>query len=252
MRLRVVLVEPMYDGNIGSVARAMKNFGFEDLVLVKPCRIEDFGLAMASHARDLLERARTVETLDQALLGSDLIVGTTGKRAANEQRHLRLHIRVPYFTPRALSEKLKGKSCNVALVLGREDCGLTNDELAACDMLVSIPTDESYPIMNLSHAATVILYELSLIGEEGTEVSLASGESLKLLMEKSEALLKAARYPEHKVGYTTLMLRRIFGRAEMTEREVNTILGIIKKVQWQVDLARSQPGAQAQLHHEPK
>jgi tRNA/rRNA methyltransferase len=222
MRLRVVLVEPMYDGNIGSVARAMKNFGFEDLVLVNPCRIEDFGLAMASHARDLLKRANTVETLDQALLGSDLIVGTTGKRAANEQRHLRLTSGC-LTSPKGPVREAEGKSCNVALVLGREDCGLTNDELAACDMLVSIPTDESYPIMNLSHAATVILYELSLIGEEGTEVSLASGESLKLLMEKAEALLKAARYPEHKAGYTMLMLRRIFGRAQMTEREVNTI-----------------------------
>ncbi|MDM7934954.1 MAG: TrmH family RNA methyltransferase, partial [Methanothrix sp.] len=103
MRLRVVLVEPMYDGNVGSVARAMKNFGFHDLVLVNPCKIDDFGRAMSSHARDVLEEARVVGTLEEAIAGANLVVGTTGKRLENEERHLRLHLRVPCLTPAPVS-----------------------------------------------------------------------------------------------------------------------------------------------------
>ncbi len=99
MNLRVVLVEPLYEGNVGSVARAMKNFGFHDLVMVNPCKIEDYGSAMASHARDVLQMSKSFSSLPEALEGANLVVGTTGKRLETEQHHLRLHLRVPCFTP---------------------------------------------------------------------------------------------------------------------------------------------------------
>ena len=81
MKLRVVLVEPLYEGNVGSVARAMKNFGFHDLVLVNPCKIEDFGSAMASHARDVLQMSRSFASLPEALAGSQPGGGHHGKEA---------------------------------------------------------------------------------------------------------------------------------------------------------------------------
>jgi len=230
MNLRVVLVEPKYDGNIGSIARAMKNFGFDNLVLVSPCSIDDFGRAMASHAKDVLEKAQNVSTLEEALNDTDLVVGTSGKRLGNEQRHLRLHLRVPCLSPKELSEKLDGKDGTVALLLGREDCGLTDKELAICDMVVSIPTSADYPIMNISHAAAVIFYELSQV--KAGETKLASRDSLLLLQNRSRSLLEEISYPEHKIEYTVLMLRRVFGRAELTEREVRTLLGIIKNIRW--------------------
>jgi len=160
MRLLVVLVEPLYDGNVGSVARAMKNFGLSDLALVNPCRIDDFGLAMASHARDVLEGAAVYSRLEEALEQADLVVGTTGKRLDEAQHHLRLHLRVPCLSPAGLADRLQGKDGTVALLLGREDCGLNSDELALCDILVSIPTSPDYPVMNLSHSAAVLFYEL--------------------------------------------------------------------------------------------
>jgi tRNA/rRNA methyltransferase len=242
MNLRVVLVEPMYDGNIGSVARAMKNFGFEDLTLVNPCSIDDFGLAMASHARDVLDMARTVHTLEEALKGVDLVAGTTGKRLGNEQRHLRLHMRTPCLSPRDLAEKLDGHEGTIALLLGREDCGLTNEELMICDMVVSIPTNAKYPVMNLSHAAAVLLYELSRANEgDAMRSSLAGRQSLLLLQDRARSLLKEISYPPHKVEYTVLMLRRVFGRAELTEREVRTLLGIIKHIRWRIASDRKTP-----------
>ncbi len=235
MKLKVILVEPLYEGNVGSVARAMKNFGFHDLVLVNACPIEDFGSAMASHARDVLQMARSFATLPEALAGADLVVATTGKRLDEAQHHLRLHLRVPCFTPAKLAEKLAGKVGTVALLLGREDCGLNSEELALCDMLVSIPTSSEYPVMNLSHSAAVLFYELSQDeNPDASKVEMASGESLSLLQEKTRLLLAEVGYPLHKVEFTLLMLRRILGRAELTQREARTLLGLIKRIRWKI------------------
>jgi tRNA/rRNA methyltransferase len=230
MKLRVVLVEPMYDGNVGSVARSMKNFGFDQLVLVNPCRIEDFGLGMASHARDILEKAKVVDSIEEAIVGAGLVVGTTGKRLGDGNKHLRLHIREPWITPAQLAEKLNGKCSEVALLLGRENWGLTNEELCLCNLLVSIPTSETYPVMNVAHAATIILYELSQVQPGG--INLASQETLHRLRESASSFLEEINYPLFKREFKTLMLQRILGRAELTEREANTLLGMIKLIRW--------------------
>jgi len=226
MRLLVVLVEPIYEGNVGSVARAMKNFGFCDLVLVRPCKIEDFGLAMASHARDLIEGARVVDSIEEAVAGANLVVGTTGVRGNSTDRHLR----VPSLSPKELAERLGGTAGEVALLLGREDDGLSCDELAACDIVVSIPTASEYPIMNLSHAAAVLFYELSSV--EPGDLALASPENLDRLLDHFRAALLASEYHQHKLDKTMLMLKRIFGRAQLTDREVQTLRGVVRNLRW--------------------
>ncbi|MGB3943938.1 MAG: RNA methyltransferase [Methanothrix sp.] len=226
MRLWVVLVEPMYEGNVGSVARAMKNFGFADLILVRPCEIGDFGLAMASHARDLMEGARVVEGLDEAVAGANLVVGTTGVRGLSTNRHLR----VPALSPKELAERLGGTAGDVALLLGREDDGLSRQELSACDIVVSIPTSPEYPIMNISHAAAVLFYELSQV--EAGEVDLARPENLARLLARFRTALAESEYHQHKLDKTMLMLKRILGRARLTDREVQTLYGIVGNLRW--------------------
>jgi TrmH family RNA methyltransferase len=212
----------------------MKNFGFKDLVLVNPCRIEDFGSAMASHARDVLQMSRTVSSLQEALEGTNLVVGTTGKRLEEAKHHLRQHLRVPCLAPWELAEKLRGKDGTVALLLGREDCGLDSEKLAICDMIVSIPTSEKYPVLNISHAAAILFYELSMI--ENGSYQMAKRESLLLLQDRCKSLLQEVGYPEHKIEFTVLMLRRVLGRAELTEREARTLLGIIKNIRWKIGI----------------
>ncbi len=226
MRFRVVLVEPIYEGNVGSVARAMKNFGFTDLVLVRPCKIENFGLAMASHARDLIEGAKVVESLEKAVSGANLVVGTTGIRGRSTDRHLR----VPSLAPRELAERLDGTKGEVAFLLGREDDGLSRDELLACNIVVTIPTSSEYPIMNLSHAAAILFYELSQV--EPGEVELARPENLARLLDHFRAALTESEYHQHKLDKTMLMLKRIFGRAKLTDREVQTLHGIVRNLRW--------------------
>jgi tRNA/rRNA methyltransferase len=223
--VRIVLVEPAFEGNVGSVCRAMKNFGFGDLWLVRPCPLGDFARAMASHAADVLDEVITVGTLDEALQGVDLLVGTTGKPGGT----LKEHRRMPFFTPSELRAMLEDKSGRVAILFGREDCGLSNEELERCDVVVSIPASGDYPILNLSHAAAIVLYELS--GLEGGDFPLASGEMLELLYGHLESLLEAVNHPEHKRDKTLLMLRRILGRAMINQREYYTLMGVLRDIE---------------------
>ncbi len=235
MKLRVVLVEPIYEGNVGSVARSMKNFGFSDLVLVRPCEIGDFGLAMASHARDLIERARMVDALEEAVAGANLVLGTSGIRGLSTDRHLR----VPSLSPKELAERLQGTKGEVALLLGREDDGLSREELLACDIVVTIPTSREYPIMNLSHAATILFYELSSV--EPGDLALASPENLAHLLAHFRAALAESEYHRHKLEKTMLMLKRILGRAQLTDREVQTLHGIVRNLRWGAEHRGGEP-----------
>lgn len=231
LNIRVVLVEPMYQGNVGSVARAMKNFGYTELVLVNPCELEGQARAMSSHARDVLEGARITSTLEEAVKGADLLIGTTGVSSLKTGEHIRL----PLYTVKEVKEKLKGYSGTIAVLFGREDNGFSNDELKCFDMLITVPASEIYPIMNLSHAVAIVLYELSEL--EGGSNPLAEGFDLRLLYEHLDELLEEIDYPAHKKDKTSLMLRRIFGRAGLTPREVQTLRGIIRKSERKMRLA---------------
>lgn len=223
--VRVVLVEPLYQGNVGSVARVMKNFGFSDLVLVNPCKLEGEARAMSSHARDVLENALITGSLAKAIEDANLVIGATGITGLKQDEHLRL----PAYEPREIKEKLKGMGGTVALLFGREDNGLTNDELKTCDMILSIPASNEYPIMNLSHATAIVLYELSdaRVGDK----PLAEQFDLKLLHEHIAEVLEDIGYPAHKKNKTLLMFKRILGRSQLIPREVQTLRGVLREIQ---------------------
>jgi tRNA/rRNA methyltransferase len=227
-----VLVEPIYQGNVGSVARAMKNFGYTDLVLVNPCKLEGEARAMASHARDILEGARITSNLAEAVEGSNLQIGTTGVGSQKTGEHIRL----PLYNLKELKEKLKDYKGTISILFGREDTGFRNDELKSFDMLITVPASEEYPIMNLSHAVAVVLYELSEL--DGGNNPLADGFDLQLLYGHLDQLLEEIDYPLHKKDKTSLMLRRIFGRAGLTPREVQTLRGIIRKTERKMGCAK--------------
>ena len=232
LHIRVVLIEPAFEGNVGSVCRAMKNFGFDDLVMVNPCELGNFAKAMASHAQDLLAEATIVGSVEEALEGVNITIGTTGKPGSSAREH----VRMPCFSPRELKTMLEDKQGTVALLFGKEDHGLPNEVIERCDVVLTIPTSDEYPVMNLSHAVTVVLYELS--DTAGGDFLLADGEMQEILYQHVEQLLESINYAEHKKDKTSIMIRRILGRAMISPREYFTLMGLIRDIE--LALARAE------------
>jgi TrmH family RNA methyltransferase len=217
--VRIVLVGPKFEGNIGAIARSMANFDLNDLYLVDPCDIGDEAYRRAKHGSHVLDNAKKVGTLSEAVEGCFLVVGTSGIVTKGEKNYVRVPISVSEF-----ADRLDGYSEKVAVLFGREDIGLLQDELARCDLLITIPASDSYPILNLSHAATVVMYELSkAVVSEPTP---ADEEEKEQMLSFFDGLLDSIDYPEQRKENTSVMFRRLMGRAVPTKWEYNTILGV--------------------------
>jgi len=217
--VRIVLVGPKFEGNIGAIARSMANFDLSDLYLVDPCDIGDEAYRRAKHGSSVLDNAKKVGTLSEAVEGCFLVVGTSGIVTKGEKNYVRVPISVSEF-----ADRLDGYSEKVAVLFGREDIGLLQDELARCDLLITIPASDSYPILNLSHAATVVMYELSkAVVSEPTP---ADEEEKEQMLSFFDGLLDSIDYPEQRKENTSVMFRRLMGRAVPTKWEYNTILGV--------------------------
>ena len=201
---RIVLVGPKYEGNIGAICRSMTNFGLDDLVLVNPCSIGIESYRRAKHGSDILDNAKVVGTIRDAIEGKNFN-------------------RVP-LPVREFASKIKDFDGNVAILFGREDVGLVQQELENCDMLVSVPTNSEYPILNLSHAATIVMYEL--FDGELHEPGPASTEDKERMFDMFEQLMEAGDYPEQRRKDTTVMFRRLMGRAVMTNNEFRVLMGV--------------------------
>jgi len=220
----IVLVEPLYDGNIGFVARVMKNFGFSRLVLVNPCDIGDDAFARAAHARDVLENAERL-SLDEVFERSDRTVATTGAHSKSVCHPMR----VPLHPPKELKERIGGLEGRVAILFGRENWGLSNEEVAQCDLVCTIPASHDYPIMNLSHAVGIVCYELAALPPP--EYRMAGRSDMEYLYRHIGRFLDAIEHPAYKRKNTLLMMRRILGRANLTSREASTLHGLLRRAE---------------------
>lgn len=220
----VILVQPKFSGNIGSVARAMSNFGLDELVLVNPCELGDDAFKFSKHGRFVLEKARAVKTLEEAIGGLDIVVGTTGRPTESEKKFLREPI-----TPRELVKHLYGKSGRVGILFGREDYGLYNEELKHCDVLVTIPTHEINPIMNLSHACTVVFYELFASKQKAKRKRLANSKEKEVMNTLFSEMLDEIKYSPHKKAKTRIMFRKIVARAGLSSWEFHTLAGVFSR-----------------------
>lgn len=235
IQLTITLVEPKTTGNIGAIARVMKNFGFDDLVLINPPEIDSDARVRAMHAEKVLDTAVSEEELEEALKKYDLVIGTSGIETDKEKRFIR-----QASSPRELASDLIGYEGRAALVFGREDHGLSNEELNLCDKLVRIPTSEEYPIMNLSHAVSVILYELYLADldqsdEEEVEYEKSTDSERERLISSFSDLLNRVDYPQHKHRKAVIMFRRLLGRATTTKWEYHRLMGVINQINRELD-----------------
>lgn len=228
VKYSVILVEPKTTGNIGAVCRLIHNFGLKDLYLINPPELDDDAYARAMHAKDLLEEAEVYENLEECLNEFDLLVGTSGIHTQKEKKFLR-----KAETPENLAESTKNFDGKVGLMFGREDQGLSNEELKNCDRLVRIPTSEDYPIMNLSHAVCVILYEIFKENEDFDlvpEDKISSQGDKDRLNEYFTEILDMIDYPDHKKEKTEIMFRKIIGRAMITKWEYHRLMGVFSQI----------------------
>jgi len=226
IRYVVVMVEPEFEESVGFVARAMRNFGLTDLILVNPLvTVGSLARARAGHAQDVLDQVRLSSSLKKAVRGTDLAAGTTAQRARSPYRILRRP-----STPREFSERVRGVRGTVALVFGREGTGLTNEELDLCDLIITIPASEEYPTLNISHAATTIFYELHNSNKNDSREVLADTNVRAKLLEFIENAAFSAGLTETEIGLATRAFRNVMGRSAIRAREASSLAGTFRAI----------------------
>jgi tRNA/rRNA methyltransferase len=224
MEVEVVLVNPVYQGNVGAVARVIKNFGYSKLALIKPCELGNEARAMASHAQNVLDSAQCID-IDDVFGRSNLVVGTTGVVGS------RRSIRRPYPLE-MLGTKLRAMRGVASILFGAEDQGLSNNVLRQCDMVIHIKTSPVYPVMNISHAVAVVLYSINYAKTADTRKRAAASHlELDGLLQHSSEVLEAIDFPLHKRRRVLVNLKRIYGRSELSSAEVRTVRGILRRIE---------------------
>ncbi len=241
--VRIVLVNPSHPGNIGAAARAMKTMALSQLWLVAPEEYPDpRAVWRAAGARDVLESARVVATLDEALADCDWVVGTSARGR---------RIPWPLVDARQCAEQVYQQPAHskIAIMFGREDSGLSNDELQRCNCHVHVPTNEAYGSLNLAMAVQILSYELrmhslalagtgageSIEGSEGAsqwDEPFASAEDVERFHEHlAQTLAELDFYDPDNPRQLLTRLRRLFARIRMDRMELNILRGILSAVQ---------------------
>ena len=228
--ISVILIEPEIPGNIGAVARAVKNFGCSSLILVNPkCdHLCDEARDRASHAGDVLRNAKVK---DYSVLESfDYLAATTSKLGKD------YNIPRVAISPAQLSEKLGSisRKTRLGLVFGRESYGLSNEEIMKCDFAVSIPCSGKYPAMNLSHAVAVMLYELCKSREGNSRkesiTPIGAADKRQILRIVDSILDRLEFSTKEKKETQKKVWKRMIGKSFMTRREAFALMGFLKKV----------------------
>ena len=224
----VVLVETEFESTIGLIARAMKNFNLRDLRLVEPVvGIGKEARLRASHAQEVLDKAQTLRTLDEALGDADVSVGTTAQRSRSVYKILRKPV-----TPRKLAENLRALEGTVALVFGPEGTGLNNDELELekCDVILTIPASPVYPTLNISHAAVVLFHELYVSRSNTPGEILAGGQVRRRILAFVEETSEAVGIQGEDNILVVRAFKSMMGRSGLRAREASLLAGFLRKI----------------------
>lgn len=240
-QISVVLVNTSHPGNIGATARAMKNMGLSKLTLVQPADFPS-GVAVgrAVSAVDILDNARVVSSLQEAVEDCGLVIGASARSR---------NIPWPMVTPEQCGQKAVAEAeiNKVALVFGREDAGLNNEELQLCHFHVQIPADPNYSSLNLSAAVMVVCYELrkaalaldeqpAVAEDEFWDQEKANGEQVEHFYVHLERVMTAIKFhdPENPRQLMPRM-RRLFSRIRIDVMEMNILRGILSNIEFRLD-----------------
>ncbi len=228
--IHFVLVRTRFASNLGSSARAVKNMGFSNLVLIEPeCEVGVEARAYSMKGDEILDRALFLPSLEEAARRFGYLVGTTGRFRQPKPSLVDLRTFV-----QDLGDHFGSSS--MAVVFGSEENGLSRDELRLCHWLVRIPTDSDYPVMNLAQAVAVVAYELNLalLDESGTEQLLheAACEENEAFLLFLEDLLRKTSFPDHvRIEKIMKRLRRISARARLEKEDIDLLRGVLTRFQ---------------------
>jgi len=241
--IRIVLIQTSHPGNIGAAARAMKTMGLSDLCLVNPTQYPDpQAEAMASGADDVLQHARVVPSLSEAIADCQHIIGTS----ARSQRTLRWRLLEPRECGSFAAEQAETQK--VAIVFGRERTGLTNEELELCHQLVHIPSNPDYSSLNVAAAVQILSYECRVAhldriaagdksivpasGEASLEEEIVSAKAMEGFYQQLEQLMIDTDFLDPKnPRYLMRRMRRLYGRIQVTKSELSLLRGSLSAFQ---------------------
>lgn len=232
--IRIVMINTSHPGNIGAAARVMKNMGMERLYLVEPKHFPDAqATAMASGADDLLTHAMVCPSLERAVQGCQLVLGST----ARERK-----IQHDFIDARCAGNLVSSESDDyqVALVFGRERTGLTNDEIGLCHKLINIQTNPVYPSLNVASAIQIVCYEMMMAAADSEKlpavsakgIAYAASDEMERFYQHLQQTLIDIEFlrPRHSAQLMP-RLRNMYNRLRLEQREVNILRGILSKTQ---------------------
>ena len=231
--ISIVLYKPKYAGNIGAVARAAKNMGIDNIIVVGTTGLDQEEMRQRSThlAVDVLDKIQYCEDIGETLGRFNYIMGTTARLGK---------ARGPFITPRVAAQDIAdiSRKNKVALLFGPEDTGLANEELRLCHCVVNIPTSQELTSLNLSHAVIILCYEIFIssspvVTAAEATLKLARSEELEGMYGQIKTLLADIGFlnPENP-DYWMMHLRRFFTRAGILSREVKIVRGICRQLQW--------------------
>ncbi len=229
--IKIILVETTHPGNVGAVARAMKNMNLENLVLVNPqCNVAETAFARASGAHSVLDNMQQVDTLQKAIADSHIVFGTSARLRS---------MPMPFVTPEQACIEINNKESglNIAIVFGREHSGLTNEEMDCCHYAVTIPTNPDFSSLNIAAAVQVVSYELFKHSEQNPkiepedDIERASMDELKGLMQHLEKTLVEIDFLDP-MNPKLLMKRltQLSMRQQLTQNEVSIFRGVLTAI----------------------
>jgi tRNA (cytidine32/uridine32-2'-O)-methyltransferase len=242
--IRIILVATSHPGNIGSTARAMKTMGLNNLYLVKPKSFPDHKAdELSAGAEDVLKKAIVTQTLDEALVGCQLIFATSARPRG---------LSLPGFLPASSAEFIceQADTTQIAIVFGREDSGLSNEELLKCHYHINIPSNPDYSSLNLAQAVQIIAYELRMkILSPEAKVSLkqeeyATAEEIEQFYEHlKEVFIQTKFLTTSKPRRLMERVRRMFNRVNLEKMEVSILRGMLSQVQKSLERAGIREGS---------
>ncbi|MBU0743798.1 MAG: RNA methyltransferase [Gammaproteobacteria bacterium] len=228
--IRIVLVNTSHPGNIGAVARAMKTMQLENLYLVNPKEFPNVNAtAMAAGADDILAKATVTKSLQEALHDTKIVFGTSTRFRV---------LQLPPLNPKEAAKIItnEGKAHEVAIVFGRENNGLSNEELEMCNYQVYIPTDPIFSSLNLAAAVQLIAYEIKMTEQPNTSfnsspIELASSDEIQYFYQHLQQTLLDVNFLYHK-NQDLLMakLKRMFNKTQLEKKEVSILRGILTAI----------------------